>query len=97
VIEKDGRLYIDKREVTRRLIHEAIRRVFLGGDPIANHVLIGSARSLIEEYVKASGGKLLFDLEALIKPEHLKGFRDAFKSHYNFFKHSIMTTSSPLT
>ncbi|ASR08318.1 hypothetical protein CHY08_15125 [Rhizobium leguminosarum bv. viciae] len=86
--EVDGRLYVEKQEVARRLLHSAIRNIFNGECPIATHVLIGSATTLMHEYAKANGKDLALDVEKYVHAEFKKGFAQAMKSHYNFFKHA---------
>ena len=86
--EVDGRLYVEKHEVARRLLHSAIRNIFNGECPIATHVLIGSATTLMHEYAEANGIDLALDVEKHVQAEYKKGFAQAMKSHYNFFKHA---------
>ncbi|WP_037087153.1 hypothetical protein [Neorhizobium vignae] len=85
---EDGRTYVDKEEVARRLIHSSIRNILKRDCALTTHLILGSATTLLQEYAKSIGKGVLIDIDKLVRPEFAKGMKDAMNSHYNFFKHA---------
>jgi hypothetical protein len=79
---------IDKVEVVRRQLGEAIRMFFERRDEIAIHTLASAASQVITDVaVKRGFPGFLRNLE-LIRPEARRMWREALKKAENFFKHA---------
>jgi len=75
--------WIDKTEVARREIAEAVRLFFAERDPVAIHALIGAAHDVLFDLGKASGS-----LSALKPRGTAPSTRASVNGPYNFLKHA---------
>ena len=81
-------MYLDKKTVAKYMIHCGIRNVFAGECPVSNHVIILSAKEVVQDLAKAAGVVLQADISRFVKDQYRKDFVALMKSRYNFFKHA---------
>lgn len=81
-------LLVNKQTAAEWQINCAIRNIFLGECPISNHLVVMSAREILDQYARAKGITLAASLEHIILPEYLSEAKAFWKERYNYLKHS---------
>lgn len=79
---------IDKQTAARYMINCAIRNVLNGECPVSTHVLVLSAKEILQGVAQSTGVKLSLDPAEMVRPEERLAFRRVLKERYNFFKHA---------
>jgi hypothetical protein len=79
---------VNKLDVARRQMNEAIRLFFEQRDPIAIHTLAAAAAQVLHDLCKAHGIKTPFRDAKIIRADKLKYWMQHLKAPENFFKHA---------
>ncbi len=88
---------VDKIEVPRRQVNEAIRLVFDNRDTVAIHTLAAAGFQVLKDLCQRGGkGKLLASIQDLIKPGMEREFWRLHNRPANFFKHAKKDSDEPL-
>ena len=80
--------HIEKLDVVRRQISEAVRLFFEKRDPVVIHTVIASAHQILFDLGESRGIASSIKNTATLKGEDLKRFLRLINDPYNFFKHA---------
>lgn len=79
---------VSKIEIAYQHVRTALKLIALNSHAYSVHVLVMAADELIRSVAKHEGLTLQLEIEAYIKPDRLKEYREAKNWAYNFFKHA---------
>lgn len=86
--DKFERVTITRQQAARQEIDTAIELLLDGGSPVAIEVLTWAAVEMMRGIAKHQGVETFqAKMEASVRPEYLKEWREILKGHYNYFKH----------
>jgi hypothetical protein len=80
--------WIDKLDVVRRQIKEAVRLFFEQRDVVAIHTIVASAHQILFDLGKAKGVESAVKNTAALRSEEVQSFLRSINYPYNFFKHA---------
>ena len=80
--------WIDKVEIVRRQIREAVRLFFEARDLVLIHAVIASAHQILFDLGNSKGVRSALKNTAAIKREDLQEYLRSINYPYNFFKHA---------
>lgn len=83
-------MHVSKLDAARRQLESATRLFFASADPMSIHTLVGAARTLLRDLLRAEGREAGLDVifREGIRPEKLGEVRNMVVEAQNFFKHA---------
>jgi hypothetical protein len=80
--------WVNKTEVVRRQLHEAVRLFFEDRDRVVIHTVIASAHQILFDIGKTKGIRSILKNTEALRGRELQEYLKAVNYPYNFFKHA---------